>query len=735
MKKNGDDWAAALLAESGLPADEFTWTEGSNYGLDGFDHLQTENEGVLDGGQGAMHDTVMGMSEIPDEMLSSTVTEDDVENALQDENEGFHLGSMMYEGSDITAEEKREAALADLDWLHAEQDPDRLPRDSRGDHGGISTKDELEAAWGAGHRTDGLRLIPNKDLEVAQHEQSLSAVPGVDYKTAAEVTDALQRAIRRSTYGNPLKEIQAELREALGPDSPRTAKALEMLAADHYLNGAVFVRASVFPGIKNGRWVQKLKKCARTARYVITDDPSVAAKLSMTMVSEVPWRQALAYYRPRLVAGGYKLASKGDPKALLQAALAAGPERKVHQPGWKPVDVRPADHVTAQDARKAFKAAQAPEQVVVASDGGLGVARKAALARIARWVLAGHITQAEAMRLKQSSATPAKLILVAEALVSTRNMAKSSDYEGLGTMVTAHRGTSGEKKVSQEEVDAFRMAAAHKQVQLMQGIGMVTAKEAASALKGRTAAEVMQRLAAIVQQAGQRRQAEPKANPVNDYEGTAFKASRGERTADKTLSASEQQLLQAAGVSGIKLTEFRKLSTWLRRQMSEGMAGSQLDQLLRVRFASPLRTAAAEIITALRTQHEGLAGHLYVDAEAYASPKGITGCEKGALEHRANNIQFVKAMGRCSGCKLANSGGVCTKYNKPLLHGLPRNAAALKQEILRQADAPDHEITADLFSNPAEAFGLTAMTDHFDLNASAPPSEELGDVLFGGFEV
>ena len=35
-----------LLGESALPADEFTWTDGSNFGLDGYHHDQTMGEGV-----------------------------------------------------------------------------------------------------------------------------------------------------------------------------------------------------------------------------------------------------------------------------------------------------------------------------------------------------------------------------------------------------------------------------------------------------------------------------------------------------------------------------------------------------------------------------------------------------------------------------------------------------------------------------------------------------------------
>jgi hypothetical protein len=197
------------------------------------------------------------------------------------------------------------------------------------------------------------------------------------------------------------------------------------------------------------------------------------------------------------------------------------------------------------------------------------------------------------------------------------------------------------------------------------------------------------------------------------------------------MTASEKAMHAAAKTSGIKVAEFQLLATWLRRQMSEGMAGNDLTSLMGLRFASPLRKAGAEMVKALRAEHEGLAGHLYVDAAAYASKTGTTGCEKAASTHRANTIRYVKAMERCAGCALANANGVCTKYGKELLVNLPKNAAAFQQKMIRQADAPDQEITAALF-NPKE-FDLNAQTE-IDLD-DPNVTEDIGDVLFGGLHL
>ena len=60
------------LAESMMPNDGFTWTDGSNYGLDGFHHEQTMGEGVKNHGDlsGLSGDAVpaqtKGLSRLPD---------------------------------------------------------------------------------------------------------------------------------------------------------------------------------------------------------------------------------------------------------------------------------------------------------------------------------------------------------------------------------------------------------------------------------------------------------------------------------------------------------------------------------------------------------------------------------------------------------------------------------------------------------------------------------------------
>jgi hypothetical protein len=272
------------------------------------------------------------------------------------------------------------------------------------------------------------------------------------------------------------------------------------------------------------------------------------------------------------------------------------------------------------------------------------------------------------------------------------------------------------------------MRKALEHVSNMYEAGQITYREACRAATTPGTPEMVLKVAtAFANSSGTRKTAMKKSATAKDYEGHIAKQALQQRPKTKKLAADEKAMRLASKASGIQVSEFRSLARWARRKMSEGMAGNDLTTLMDLRFASPLRTAGEGLIAMLREEHEGLSGHLYVDAAAYASKTGSTGCEKAASKHRANTVPFVKAMPRCGSCTLANSDGVCTKYGKELMHQLPSDAAQFKAQMVHAADAPDHEITASLF-NPGE-FNLAAS---MDVEADEPAlTEDIGEVLFG----
>lgn len=746
-KNPNKSWADHLGA-SDLPADEFTWTEGSNYGLDGFSFDQTLGEGLKNhGDQSKMSGPITpaqtsGMSELPDGFVSKESNgefdDDWGDIALYDEQDGLNLDVMLSEEEGalpMSAKVKQAASLVDLSWLDPtqEQDPARLPKELRPDQPPLNSSIELEEAWGVNRRTDGLNLVPNRDKAIADYEKSiesgLPATPGVE-KNAHDVAWHIKKAVRMSHYGEQMGVIANYLYANL--DAEAADRAVGVIAADHGVAGRVFVRASAFPGLKNGKWVQELRRIARTARYVITDNPLIATKLGMEMVSEVPWKKALAHYQPLLKAAGYRIASTGDAKKTLQLAFLTGPKVVAREVEAKPVDVRPADRVTAAEAKAALKAAPIQAQVVVARDD-TAKARQAALVVVAKAVKAGLISSADALRLRDSSASPEAIRKAAEGLARANQVQKTVVYGGEGTRVTEHRQARDQAlaKLAQAELQATQMKRAQAHVQKMATAGQLTVAEAKRALQETTPEMVLKVATAFANASGTRQETPKAAKAAKEYSGPQYEAAPMERRAAREMPASEKAMHLAAKTSGIKVAEFQLLATWLRRQMSEGMAGNDLTALLQLRFASPLRTAGADMIKALRAEHEGLAGHLYVDAAAYASKTGTTGCEKAAATHRANTIKYVKAMDRCAGCALANANGVCTKYGKQLLATLPKNAKEFQARMIHQANAPDQEVTAALF-NPQE-FGLMAA---LGVEVDEPAvTEDIGDVLFDGLHL
>lgn len=201
---------------------------------------------------------------------------------------------------------------------------------------------------------------------------------------------------------------------------------------------------------------------------------------------------------------------------------------------------------------------------------------------------------------------------------------------------------------------------------------------------------------------------------------------------------------QATPSMAVSPQEIRKAARWLRQTMSEGSAGAELDKLIQLRLSPKMASVSKKRIKQLRASHEGLAGHLYVDAAAYVSQEGTKGCDKGALRHRANQLKFILAAKRCDGCVFKNADGVCQKYNKMVVDEIPaENVEDYRQAAIASHSAPDQELTADLFSvpnlapalGPGAEFGLhNSSLDDVGMD-DAPAPEMLDGIFFGGFEL
>jgi len=633
--KQSKDWTD-YLGTSEMPADEMTFTDGSNYGLDGFQFDTPEDEGVL---QGARLPETSGLSGLPDGFVQAAAPDLDLNEVADDPDSGFNLREMLSAeegGPLLSAGQQREASLADLDWLDPTQpqDPNRLPKDLVPDRPPLNSVPELEEAWGVDRRTDGVHLVPNKDLEAVRYEESLQGGPhsGLPGNKAAA---ALRRAVRLAHYGVPMQDIKRDLVAQLGHGARRLRKAVARLDSEWGLLGKVFVRANAFPGLRNGKWVKELKRVARTARYVVTDDEAVATKLSMQMVGEVPWGEAVAHYRPRLRAAGFRVASQGDPKEVLRKALLEGTQVKLPTPAPKPGG---AVLAKVSDIPTDGGPVRSSEEQAIARK------MKGALSRVAKWVKAGKLSQADASQLFERS----------------------------------------------------KEAGMSPEVFLKNAAGLAAAPTEAAAYAG---------------------------------SGVQAHQVQGSSYGSPALGTEMQRVVEAADSGGVRAGEILGLLRWARMQMSEGVAGQELDALLAARFSQPLLTASTEMLGEARGAHEGLAGRLYVDAAAYASASGTSGCEKGSLRHRANALKHVLAMPRCATCA-SNSDGVCQKYNKKLADAAPvEDPKTFQKEALRLTDAPDSVQTAALF-DPSEYQLDSDPLSTVELDPNLP-AQTLSEVLFG----
>lgn len=560
-KKKSDDWMDHL-GDSSLPADEFTFTDGSNYGMDGFDFVTPPNEGVE---QGARLPEVKGLSGLPDGIVTGEaegsdddffleeateggeglylagVLDDGAMPVVSEDHEGTLLGGMFSEEEGalpLTPEQKQAASLADLKWLDPtqEQDPDRLPKELLPDRPPLDSSPELEDAWGTDRRTDGISIVPNNtDREVAVYEQSISegpesGLPQPGGKTAQQVKDSVLWAIRQSHYGTDMLDIKRGLITRLGHDAQRTVKAVEIIEAEHGLAGNVFVRANAFPGLKNGKWAKELKKIARSAHYVITNDETIGKKLGMAVVADIPWDAALDYYRNWLGISGYKVASEGDPKTLLREAFLRGPEEKVHEPTPKPI-VKPVvasqDQVT-KEMDKATKA-KTEKSVKGAEEKAVDRKRRAALIKIAKWAKEGLITQDEAIQIKGSGGTPDVMLKSAGRLMQARQTAESA-YEGTGTDKADAQAERTTEKASMDERQAELNKRAKGKLQryLSRSLkaGLLTKDEVQRIWNiDKSASELMKIASAAVQVASEHRDEKLASEDAEDYQGAGTVAS------------------------------------------------------------------------------------------------------------------------------------------------------------------------------------------------------------------
>lgn len=744
---------------SKLPEGDFTWSTGSNYGLDGFYHIDDYGKGTDNGPrtQGGDNDVIHpgtgGYAQLPNDVVQTKKSElHEVPSHVAREEDAFNLTAFLEEGS------YEGNSLVDLHWLDPtqDQDPNRLPHD---DGDSVTELQEYWERFKPSRTREAVAFVPGqRDREDAILERRANgytpeANPAEKLIDQGKVKSAVLSSMRRSHYGEPLEVIQADVHMTMGRLASRVDRAFPLIASDHGLAGNVFIREAAFPNLQGGQWDDVIRGRTSRARYLIASKGSAlhdkGVFLGKKVVASVPWDEAFAFYAPRLKSAGYTIPEKGSPRERLRQAFLGGPPQEVlHRVATdKPVHVPPSDRISMREAKEAFPHLPDDTPYLAPKDHARS-RRRQALIRIAKWVKAELLSKEDARRIAASSALPVDMMRTAAHLVLA-GQSKVGVYagEGEGALPRASKVSReqawenlrrAEREVlqAQGEVEAAMMRKLELSIDKWVDHGQITMEEAQKLhdLRQRKSASEVFRIATALIHSVDRGQPIPQAEPAKPYDGPVFKAHvPEERTVER--SPFQKRIAAAAREANANAADVVKMLRWARLQMTEGAAGQELDQLIRMRFASALVNASSDLLEEVRNQHEGLSGHVYVDAGAYASKTGTTGCDKGALRHKANPLKFVLAMDRCNGCVFANGCGGCTKYGKTLVSEPPvEDAVSYQETAIRLANSNDAEVVAYMFANNYEdEYGLSESDNplsNITPNA-APSTDKLSEVLWG----
>jgi len=733
--------------ESKLPS-ELNENYGSNYMMDGFWHDMEYGAGPK--GNPAANPipepATSGMAQLPDGLMVALEIEDspevDFEVQHQDEE-----GAMDLEGLGIVAKmapdvDRSDVGIVDHNWLSdAYQDPSRLP-DKPVDNG----IPELQQAWG--DRTDGIQRVDLYDRASLTYEDAMQHEEDDDPLNRDKLAALVRMAMRRSAAGQSMQSIKQTLLDALGPkEASKIVRPVQAVEAEHGLVGNIYVRASAFPRLQHGKWAKEFKRAAKGCRYLIAtpgeDSQSCATALNLELVAspnDIPWQRELKRYAAQLQATRQapKTASKQDPRAYLRMwFLGASQSPRLDIESTKIRHTMPVDTVTTAAAKKALVEFTIPHRVVFdMQERHNKHDTEKVIKRVGAMVRAQLVTPEEAQVLLASKAPPKEILKAAAKIAMT---VKKASYGGA---IPEVRGESISKEAAWSELRKAERhwEESHKAIRkriTQDGVKSkvrLIAAQINGGMKGK-------HLASFIRETLTQEEAflaSPMLTPILKKTG----ALNPKRAEVKTYEdATFTQHIASSRELQVPVKEIRKAARWVRQQMNEGMAGPELDQLIQLRLDHKVRKAGSERIAQVRQEHEGVSGHLYVEAAAYASAEGTSGCEKGSHRHRANQLKFVMAMDRCATCVFKNADSVCQKYNKQLIDEL---APEMKDEFQRINLAShartDQEDTAAMF-----AVGQSAMAhaNEFDLHnaaldavdSEAPEHGVLDGIFFGGFEI
>jgi len=719
-----------------LPQGDFQWSTGSNYGLDSYSYDTAYGEGTANGprpggGDDFEHPQTRSMARLPDGIITADMSYADIESMGLEEDSGFSLSAFMQEGQEVE--------LPDLTWVDPEQEQDleRLP------YYDSDIINDMTRQWAQNLPKLGFALVPNVELDRASYERSLegyekspSFLDQVSEKR--RVAHVLQHALRLAHLSVSQDRIQREVEALVSPKE--SSSIMARVQEDYGLLGKVFIRASAFPGLEQGRWDGLLDRMPDARFLLVSSQHPLREKASFKgreVVQSLSWEDALQTYQSKWAGLGFQWLEKGSPKEILRTACLKGHVKQAADPTIFPLseDWSRVDNLDSREAL-AFVQGLPKTREYVAPPLSVDQEDRARFAQsVVTLMRKGHLSSDQGQVFLRSSAPLNRLRASLREVLLEVQSAKTAAYRGDGYRKGKHQGAlealrnlPDSKGGDEPLVHALYVQRNRQSLAKFVEKGLLTPKQIRS-LEGLPVREALERAMKLA--SGKIR---PDTYPVEKkarYQGTAYEPFSGSGVREEAPSASRQLLYERAKQAGVKPSNIESVIKFARRQMTEGVCGKDLDQVLGLRFTKSLLQASDPFVRTARRVHEGLSGHLYVDAQVYASPKGTQGCDEGGLRHRADAIPYVKAMPRCASCVFHVNGG-CQKYSKPLTVEVPvEDPKGYQAEAIRLANGSDAERTASLFvNNHEDPFGLR--DPEMDTSSDEPmPSTDDLSVVWG----
>ena len=222
--------------------------------------------------------------------------------------------------AELTKDAGQDINLVDHSWLASEPEPDlkgvrsfeevmkNMEEGNLNDPEASNLK-ALQDLWGSAS-TDGINIIPNTNRK---NEPYLNPYRKDQSKCQVTLTEKREKAYRKLAFNNlDLKSVEdAELRRRLSRDSG--------------LYGKVYIRASHFPGLFNGKWDDEINKRCASCMYLIAKGTPFDRFLGMEVVDsvkDIPWKKAYLSLKPKFEACGIEKAAGSNYKEKIKSLFS-----------------------------------------------------------------------------------------------------------------------------------------------------------------------------------------------------------------------------------------------------------------------------------------------------------------------------------------------------------------------------------------------------------------------------